>query len=410
MEDAQSTIDSLRELNTKFILQIDELRKENADIKAENIKLKQDKAEIEARFVKLEQNDKDTATENAELKARVAKLEQKQSQTDEKNNFIVKSDDDAKGIDQSSVNTISTKMKNSNDTPASNISDNTSNSDDVSNFDICQESENQHLTSPILIEPKSSEDMEIDDFLNSTYKEKVSKERIREKILRQNLSSDNTSPGEVIPEVSVPSTSIFRNTELGKSEISAGAPGQNSHRKKGAENIVQMIADGIKDDAQSSDKATPCDVIPIESLNQNSSTDSLISLAQLFDKADDAEYGAIRANQEEVLRWYYYGKEFLTQVSAIVQDGKGKIGEKKAKGIIYDKMLEHLSMLRKQRSEETGLRLPEISRKNLQRKTQKAVKIYKLFEKVGVDNIKYITTYSANSISELTNDKVQDIR
>ena len=72
-------------------------------------------------------------------------------------------------------------------------------------------------------------------------------------------------------------------------------------------------------------------------------------------------------------------------------------------------MLEHLSMLRKQRSEETGSRLPEISRKNLQRKTQKAVKIYKIFEKVGVENIKYITTYSANSISELTNDKVQDI-
>jgi hypothetical protein len=72
-------------------------------------------------------------------------------------------------------------------------------------------------------------------------------------------------------------------------------------------------------------------------------------------------------------------------------------------------MLEHLSIIRKKRSEETGLRLPGISRKNLQRKTQKAVKIYKLFEKVGVDNIKCITTYSANSISELTNDKVQDI-
>src|SRR5581483_3007796 len=72
-------------------------------------------------------------------------------------------------------------------------------------------------------------------------------------------------------------------------------------------------------------------------------------------------------------------------------------------------MLEHLSMLRKQRSEKTGLRLPEISRKNLQKKTQKAVKIYKLFEKVSIDNIKYITTYSANSISELTNNKVQDI-
>ncbi|RGB22041.1 hypothetical protein C1646_731359 [Rhizophagus diaphanus] len=37
------------------------------------------------------------------------------------------------------------------------------------------------------------------------------------------------------------------------------------------------------------------------------------------------------------------------------------------------------------------------------------VKIYKLFEKVGVNNIKYIMTYSVNSISELINDKVQDI-
>ena len=34
------------------------------------------------------------------------------------------------------------------------------------------------------------------------------------------------------------------------------------------------------------------------------------------------------------------------------------------------------------------------------------MKIYKLFEKIGVDNIKYITTYSVNSISELTNNKV----
>ena len=87
----------------------------------------------------------------------------------------------------------------------------------------------------------------------------------------------------------------------------------------------------------------PCDFS--RGPGQNSSTDPLLSLAQLFDKADDAEYGAIRANQEEILRWYYYGKEFLTQVNVIVQDGKGKIGEKKAKGIIYDKMLEHLSML-----------------------------------------------------------------
>ncbi|PKC53171.1 hypothetical protein RhiirA1_479855 [Rhizophagus irregularis] len=129
-------------------------------------------------------------------------------------------------------------------------------------------------------------------------------------------------------------------------------------------------------------------------------------------KLSKAEQASLNQNQESDTRCSTSEKipeEFLTQVSVIVQDGKGKIGEKKAKGIIYNKMLEHLSILQKQRSEETGLHLPEIFRKNLQRKTQKAVKIYKLFEKVGKDNIKYITTYSANSISELTNNKVQDI-
>ncbi|CAG8801791.1 30944_t:CDS:2, partial [Gigaspora margarita] len=89
----------------------------------------------ESRFVKLEQNNKDTAVENAELKARVAKLEQKQSQTD----------DDAKRINQSLVNTISIKIENSNDTLASNISDNSDiaperieNSSDITSDDTYQ--------------------------------------------------------------------------------------------------------------------------------------------------------------------------------------------------------------------------------------------------------------------------------
>ncbi|CAG8481409.1 6828_t:CDS:2 [Paraglomus occultum] len=56
-------------------------------------------------------------------------------------------------------------------------------------------------------------------------------------------------------------------------------------------------------------------------------------------------------------------------------------------------------------SKETGLQLPEISRKTLCRKTQKAIKIYKLFEKIGIDKIKYLKAYGANSISELTNDQ-----
>ncbi|PKC10579.1 hypothetical protein RhiirA5_414150 [Rhizophagus irregularis] len=183
---------------------------------------------------------------------------------------------------------------------------------------------------------------------------------------------------------------------------------KNNHRKKGAENIVQLIADGIRDDSHSVNKTNPCDGISAGGPSQNSSTVSH-SLAQLFYRATDAKCGAIRANQKEILRWFYYGEEFLIQVRAITNDGKGEIGEKKGKGVIYDKVLEDLSILRKKKSEETGMQLPEISRKCLQGKTQKAVKIFKLFENLGVNKIKYITSYSANSISELTNDKIQAI-
>src|SRR6185312_1676659 len=69
MENVQSKIDSLRELNDKLLAEISVLRKENSDVKAKNTKLKQDKEEIEARFVKLEQSDKEN-----DLRAEIAKL------------------------------------------------------------------------------------------------------------------------------------------------------------------------------------------------------------------------------------------------------------------------------------------------------------------------------------------------
>ncbi|CAB5114482.1 unnamed protein product [Rhizophagus irregularis] len=59
------------------------------------------------------------------------------------------------------------------------------------------------------------------------------------------------------------------------------------------------------------------------------------------------------------LLWYYYEEEFLNQDRATTHNNKGEIGEKKANGMIYDKILEVLLFFVKKRSEETGLRLPE---------------------------------------------------
>ncbi|CAG8615419.1 3204_t:CDS:2, partial [Paraglomus occultum] len=328
---------SLEERISKLVAENDILRREdteikfeNNELKAENVKLKQALEEHESRFAKLEQNDKDTAVENAELKVRVAKLEQKQSKTDEKNNFIIKSDDDAKEINQSSVceagypvsNTISTKMKNSNDTPASNISDNTSNSDvapeqieNSSNITsdsyIIQEKDSRSSTSLIPIENGNTlEEKAIDKFLDSKHRETV-------------RSSLSVKGGQGLiqelftPEPSLQESNIIQNHVIEISETAG--PGKSN----------------------------------IDEASQH--------LAQLCDKAFDAEDGANRANQEEILCWSIYGKDF-----------------RKYRGMLYAKKL-------------------------------RAEKIYILFEKIGHDKIKHIKSYSANSISKLTNNQIQEI-
>jgi hypothetical protein len=45
----------------------------------------------------------------------------------------------------------------------------------------------------------------------------------------------------------------------------------------------------------------------------------------------------------------------------------------------------------------------------LHKKTQKAEKIYKFIERVELDKIKYIKSYSATSISKLTNEQIQKV-
>ncbi|RIB00416.1 hypothetical protein C2G38_2304579 [Gigaspora rosea] len=87
MSNDQLAIITLRELNSRVVLQIDKLRKENAEVKAKSTRLKQaieENAILKIRFKELEKKNKtDTdklTAENAELKDRFTKLEQKQTQ------------------------------------------------------------------------------------------------------------------------------------------------------------------------------------------------------------------------------------------------------------------------------------------------------------------------------------------
>ena len=126
-------------------------------------------------------------------------------------------------------------------------------------------------------------------------------------------------------------------------------------------------------------------------------------LAQLCDKALIAEEHRLEANQ----CWYHYGRNFVFQLEALCD--KNKIGEKKARGLIYDEVVKQVNILHKKRSQDTGVPLPDITRDGLRKKTQRAEKIYKLLEKIGLDKIQYIKSYSANEISKFTNDEIQKI-
>jgi len=55
------------------------------------------------------------------------------------------------------------------------------------------------------------------------------------------------------------------------------------------------------------------------------------------------------------------------------------------------------------------LQLQDVSQDNFRKKTQRAEKVYKFIEQVGLDKIKYIKSYSATSISELTNEQIQEV-
>jgi hypothetical protein len=60
---------------------------------------------------------------------------------------------------------------------------------------------------------------------------------------------------------------------------------------------------------------------------------------------------------------------------------------KLARGLIYDEVMKQVNILRKKRSQDTRVPLPDITRDGLRKKTQRAEKIYKLLEKIGLDKI-----------------------
>ncbi|RHZ86728.1 hypothetical protein Glove_46g14 [Diversispora epigaea] len=413
---------------------IDLLREENAKLMGENTVLI-------IKIVKLEQ----TVKEKDKLMARISQNDK------EKSNLIVlqsedtsesKLDDDILGIRQSSIQNISTGMENSNDTPkqieflhsendasASNISDDSSNSDvqKVTKSQISGSLIRAEWAEPRVFDSSiSPEDKEIIEFLESQDKERVSdmiRKRNREKKLQARDSSlDNNSPDQsnlscdikTIPleeddQIHVVTSSLretessFLETEKEKyQEISVTNPDDRQKEKYQESeptnhNIYvteeldeieptkrQYIEQGLIKELLSSNPIVP--PVSSEIIEDQIFQITTQSLIRLF-------HYAIRFRHEEILAWYYYSDDFENKVIEICRELG--VTDKTARTQLYNKMLNHL---------------PGITSENLRMKTLRAKKIQMLFGKdgVGKDKIRQVS-YSTNAISSLTNSQIQNV-
>ncbi|CAG8625959.1 9627_t:CDS:2 [Gigaspora rosea] len=222
MANTQSKVGALKEQNSKLIAEIAELRKENA-------KLKQIIEENEKHNVRVEELEQ----KNIELETRLAILEQgkeeKSISTEDVSHSPVKSNDTLKQI-----------VLHCGDTPVSDITDDTLNSDDTS--EQSRVSDSSLTIPPIYVKSKSSEDERIDNFLNEKRNEQIRneiRERNRKKKLlqsneaqAQNSYSDSSpkshdelhvkqfSESQSIPNTpNLPEESSEQNTDLQKTKI-----------------------------------------------------------------------------------------------------------------------------------------------------------------------------------------------
>ncbi|GBC09900.1 hypothetical protein RclHR1_00920018 [Rhizophagus clarus] len=377
----QSELDSLKQRVIELLAENAEIKAENAEVKAENAKLRQAMEENEARFVKLEQSDKEKAELIAELNCDVGKIKQEQI-------AINVSVQDGTSVVKSPTRSELQVTSQSSISPP--IEGNSENSSDV--------------TQPTHAGSKLLEDRQTDEFLISVSKKEVSdmmRQRNREKKLLRGSTYSSQDQDELSifqNNSSMPledSVETETNTSSSQSSIKLSVCGTGeaqvlpkdtkvSHDYIVAQDFIQEVSSELIDE----------DDVQVIDGNQELTTDMTIEveLAHLFLEVSIEGKNTTQARQKEISCRYSYGKRFEESVQEII--ARDNVSDQTARKQLFQDIIKHLS----------GITL-----ETLRKRTQRAIKIYKLFEKIGVDRIKNIKSYSADSISKFTKHQIQII-
>ncbi|CAB4381590.1 unnamed protein product [Rhizophagus irregularis] len=325
-------------------VEIGELRKENAELRKENTDLRMEFANFEA--------------ERAELKRRIAETlrmtEEERTRRDAENVKLRAIIEELKS-ENIEVRDRLTKVE------QNQLQNDNSSNNNSSNFNsvAVPEAITVPTNSAKCLNGKLLEEKDMDSFLLEAHKKIISseiKQRNKEKKLCFSASGQAQESLPTHPEEKVPQ-------ELNSCN--------RSHKKKGMDELKhELFNPPSETDSPSSINHNIMTEVSETARPEKFTCDGIDEashhLAQLCDKAIDAEDRANRANQEEILCWCLYWKDFRNQLDELIRSGGGKFGEKKARSILYDTITEQLSILRKKRSQELGVQLRNVSRDSLQ--------------------------------------------
>ncbi|CAG8846691.1 19202_t:CDS:2, partial [Gigaspora margarita] len=216
-------------------------------------------------------------------------------------------------VNDASQSSVSPALSAQSDTPEKIISpeqiENTS--DNASNSDIYQ---------PIIIETKSLEDKEVDEFLDSKDKERVSniiRERNKEKKFR------DLSPVE--SEKTVNKIHDQNLNESSKPSINSDSTDPFEYNDLSQPDKNQIVEQDLKQELSASPTSRK-NIISNQNLLDGENQVTAQSIVCIFRKA-------IQSGREEILHWCRYIEKYDKRVSEITSNGKVKI--KTARSLVY---------------------------------------------------------------------------
>ncbi|RIA99686.1 hypothetical protein C1645_730623 [Glomus cerebriforme] len=229
------------------------------------------------------------------------------------------------------------------------LNDNTPNNN-PSNFNFDTSLPREPIPEVLPVSSKLSKETEIDVFLDKMQKKKVSDE-IRQCNREKKLCF--CASGQAQEFLPIPSRSRILSEEERPQVLNLVIqPCNRSHKKKGMNELKHELFNSPLELDLSS---------PINHNNMTEVSETACFRKITYDSIDEAS----QANQEEILCWCLYWKDFRDQLDEIIRSNGGKFGEKKARSMLYDTITEQLSILCKKRLQELGLKVRVVLRDSL---------------------------------------------